>query len=274
MIKGTNADCKIVNISVSENLATITLLIFATKATVPAKSFKVCIKDIETKELFFANNNVYWIDQTNNYDLDSNNIDTKKYKEIIITVDISKSSTGIIKDNRWARNCMILLMDTGKNIDAEPAWSSGIINLISNKFETPTIKNLSLDTVKNKIKAKFSVIFKTKKSFASSSKNFIILFNIRNIGSNEILESKEITLNESTNYNEIITDYEYDLGQPVGIQILVMNKSREYLSDVKKIYRPSKKYSNSFVKTENGIKRILFVYVYKAIEDEHEGDWL
>lgn len=274
MIKGTNANCKIVNISVSENLATITLLIFATQATVPAKSFRICVKDIDTNETTFINNNIYWIDQTNNYNLDSNNIDTKKYKEIILTLDISKSGTGVIKDNRWVRSCFILLLDSSKNIDDEAAWSSGIINLISSKFEAPEIKNVSFETNKNKIKTKFSLIFKTKKNFNISDKNFTVKLNIKTLGTGTVLESKEIILNKDTPYNEVTTDKEYTIGQPIIIQLLVINKNGEYISDINRIYTPSKKYSNTWVKTDNGIKRVLFIYISTPIEAEHEGDWL
>ena len=51
MIKGTNAYCKVTNVIVNENIAKISLLIFASKSTIPAKSFRLCVKDADTNQL-------------------------------------------------------------------------------------------------------------------------------------------------------------------------------------------------------------------------------
>lgn len=328
MIIGTNAYCKLKEIKVTENIATITLLIFATQSTVPAKSFRICLKE-EDGLITYADNNTYWIDQVNNYNYDSNNVDTKKHKEIMLSVDISRSNTSDIQGNRWVRNCYIYLIDASKNIDAVPAWSSGLLHLISDDFEIPEIKNVSFDTTQlstryvygivsvdslpeqenaiqnvlykvkvndvdhyfrwsgrefyeaeletelcGKIKTKFTLHYNTEKDFNYNNDNFSALLNIRSVATNNILETKEIATSSIDIYNEIETTQSYLLGNPIIVQLLITNKNGDVLKDIRKIYKPIRKYSNGFLKTDEGIKRILAFFVNTDTSEEHEGEWL
>lgn len=288
MINGTNAYCKITDISISENIATIKLLIFATKATLPAKSFRICIKDVESEELKFVNNNYYWIDQANNYEFSSNNIDTKKHKEIIFKIDISDNNTGIIKQNRWIKKCYIYLIDSSKDIYSVPSWSSDELYLVSDEFEIPDIEDISFDTVETvqryddlgtlgkygKIKCKFDLKYTSEKDFNYNNTNFLAKLNIRSVSTDVVLETKPIETSSVSLYNEIVTTNSYLLGQRIAVQLLITNKNGEVVRNVRKIYRPTKKYSNTFIKTNKGIKRVIAIYAALDVDSEHEGEWL
>ena len=282
MIKGTNAYCKITNISINENIAKITLLIFATKSTVPAKPFKLVVKDIDTDKLFYPDNNVYWIDQVNNYSFDSNNVDTNKHKEIVFTIDISNSNMSATKENKWVRNCFVYLLDSNKDISALPAWSSDLLNLVSDEFEIPSIENISFDTVdlseyqnselRGTIKTKFNLKYSSEKDFNYNNRNIGVILNVRSISTDNILETK--SFDSVSLYNEINTTNQYKINDKFVIQLLVVNKAGEVLADVRKIYKPIKKRTNTYIKTKNGIKRVLAYYIKLDAMQEHEGEWL
>lgn len=290
MIAGTNANAKITKVTINNSTATVTMLFFASKSTVPAKSFKIYIKDENSDELININNNVYWIDQVNNYNFDANNVDTNKHKEVMFTIDITKNNTAEIVAHHWIRDCYIYLIDTSKDIYDIPAWSSDKLSLVSDDFEVPTIKDISFDTIdilseldsvysnefiaKGKIKAKFDLHYDTEVDFNYNNKNFNAFMNIRSIATNDILESKEITSSSVAEYNEIVSDNYYQLNHRIIIELCITNKNNELLVKESKIYRPIKKLSDTFIKTKDGIKRVIAYHVATNAMEEHEGEFL
>ena len=290
MIKGTNTDAKITKVTINNATATVTMLFFANKATVPAKSFKIYLKDEDSSELINIDNNIYWIDQVNNYDFDSNNIDINKHKEIIFTIDITRNNTANTQMNHWLRTCYIYLIDTDEDVNGIPAWTSDKLNLVSDDFEIPAIKDISFDTVniqnifdsvysheyipQGQIKAKFDLHYTSETDFNYNNKNFNAYLVIRSIATGEVLEKKVISSSGVSEYNEITSTELYRLNHRINIEICITNKNDELLLKVGKIYRPMKKLSNTFVKMENGIKRVIAYHVVTDTSDEHEGEWL
>lgn len=283
MIAGTNASCKIINKSVSQTTATITLLFFATASTIPAKSFRIAIKDSDTGLITYADNNVYWIDQMNNYENNTNNIDTKKYKEVMFDIDITNSNLSSIKGTRWVRNCYILLIDTSKRIDEKPAWASEPLELISDDFVVPEItyvtfestnESLVDDELRSNIKAYFYLKYESERDFNYNNKNLDAYINVRSISSDKILEKKQIAMSLTKDEHYIETDNKYTVGYPVVVELVLTNIIGETLVDIRKIYTPEKKYSNTFIKTDDGYARAISFTVALDAEEEHEGEWL
>ena len=284
MIKGTNADCKIINISVSETTATITLLIFATVSTNPAKSFAFYVQDEGSQEKKQLNNYTYWIDRYINYDFNANNIDTNKNKEVILNIDITNGNTANISDKHWTRNCYIQLCDTSKTFN-NVAWSSDKLSLVSDEFEIPTVKNIKMipsvtayDLQKEKDIAKigvsFELDFNSEKDFNYNNKNFLATLNIRSLATDLILETKQVA--KSTNkLNEVETDNFYEFNEKIVIEILITDNKGNLFSKTRKIFSPRKKYSKStFIKTDTGIKEVRAFYINTDSSEEHEGEWL
>lgn len=290
MIKGTNANCKITKVTITNTTATVTMLFFASQATVPSKAFRIYLKDIDTNEILAVNNNVYWIDQVNNYELDANNIDTNKHKEVMFTIDITNNNTSITKDNHWIRNCYIYLIDSEKDIYSVPAWSSDELNLISDDFDIPEIRNISFDTteltnefdmvytndfvLKGKIKAKFDLHYDKETDFNYNNKNFNAFMNIRSLATDNILETKHITSSSVGEYNEIQSENLYKVGEKFVVELCITNKNNDLLLSVRKIYKLIKKMSNTFIKTNDGIKRVIAYHVATDANIEHEGEFL
>ena len=138
MIQDTNADCKITDISIQQNIALISCVIFSNAATRPAQSFRFFLKDMEDNSIELLSEKVYWIDNTNNA-LGTKNINVNKYKEVLLQIDISKDNTAQIKNKHWVRECVLYLVNT-KNTHNSPAWKSNTLTLVSAEFEIPEIK--------------------------------------------------------------------------------------------------------------------------------------
>jgi len=279
MIKGTNADCKIISTTITETTATLTLLIFATKATSPAKSFQLFIKDQDDDIRYLVNNNVYWIDRVNNYNFDSNNIDTNKYKEIIVNIDITKNNLGKIESNRWVRNCQLYLIDE-TNSSKEIAWSSGNLTLISDEFEIPEIINVVFRPVNVRvnvveptnphpefnIEAEFKLKYTSEKDFNYNNKNFIARLNIRSLSTDAIIDTKDLTSSSVNLVNTITSNKYFNYREPILMEIIIANKNGDIFYTKRRVYNPIKKYSNTYIKTEQGIRRVAAYFVNKKVE--------
>lgn len=282
MIAGTNANCKIISRSISETTATITLLIFATNSTIPAKPFYIYVQDDGSLNKERVDNNTYWVDRVNVYNNDTNNVDTNKYKEIIIKIDITKNNTSNIIENKWVRNCYIYLIDA-ENPRSKIAWSSERLTLISDEFEVPGVSGISFDTVdiesdengnkKAHVKVSFDLDYKTEKDFNYNNKNILATVEVKSVSSGTLIEKK--TINTSTDLsNSITTDKKYLFDEPILIEIYITNRVGTILRSEKKIYRPFERKSTTFIKTKNGVKKVVAFYVQTATQEEHEGEWL
>lgn len=280
MIKGTNADCKITKIEISETTATVSLLIYSTLATSPAKSFYIYIKDDDDSPRVRANNNIYWIDRINVYNNDTSNIDINKYKEIILKIDITKGNTSHISGNKRVRNCYIYI-SSAEDFQHNVAWSSDKLTLISEEFEIPEVKALRFETenliseddeTKGNIGIGFNLSYKTEKDFNYNNKNISALINIKSTTTQQIIETIKLPVTSIENY--ILSACQYIYHYPVIIEIIITNNIGEILKTISKIYEPQIKRSNTFIKTPNGVRRAIAFYVAADVKWEHEGEWL
>ena len=289
MISGTKSDCKVKSITVSESTATITLLVFASKDTDVPKPFCIYLKDENGVEKIRLDNKTYWIDKINNFNSDSNNVSVNKYKEIILDVDITNSNKSSISDNHWVRSCYIVFMDASSNSQV-PIWSSGKLTLISEQFEVPEIKELSFftteleqseeyDGILSYINTRIRLSYNKTKKVSYNNKNVRACMCIRSIATKKVLEKKYFELSDEEE-NIFKSNNKYQFGEPVIVDIYIENVSGSPIYSASKIYRPYRKYSNAFIKTLNGVKRVKAFYVnlevgsYNDQDRQHEGDWL
>ena len=106
------------------------------------------MRDKNSTDLYKLSNNNYWIDRINNYNNDSNNIDINMHKEIILTVDITNLNRSSMQNNKWVRECNIVMLD--HTIGAEEAWISEDLTLISKEISLPELKTISINKIKDK----------------------------------------------------------------------------------------------------------------------------
>lgn len=283
MISGTNADCKIVGISVSGTIATITLVVFATVATYPSKPFSFAVQDVGSETRKYISNNVYWIDRNNNYDNDSKNVDTNKYKEIILTLDITNGYEADIDDWKWIRKCSILMLDKTKSRESV-AWSSGVLTLVSDAFDVPAVTNIgfsdedtahvvAVDRDMTHIGVSFDLKYASKSDFSYDASNIRVFVRFASARTDRAIEEKEVVIGESL-HCKVVSDEFYDFRVPIAICISVCDMKKRIHSTYRKICRPFRKRSDTFVKTPLGIRKANAIFVHTDPVEEHEGEWL
>lgn len=252
LIKNTTGSyCKIKDIKISGTDAYITLLIHSSVPQVSDSSFNdyytntdrvFCfyLKDKNSTDLYKLSNNNYWIDRINNYNNDSNNIDINMHKEIILTIDITNLNRSSMQNNKWVRECNIVMLD--HTIGAEEAWVSEDLTLISKEISLPELKTININKIKdNKISIKLKYLYNTQEDFKYADDNIYLLLSINSIHTKQVLESQEfyfksIDIKDNIKIIEFISDLNYI--DAVDINISLRNKKDDILSHTTKFFNP------------------------------------
>lgn len=269
MIKGTNCDCKIKDIEINGNIATITCLFYAVKETYPSVPFKFYIKDTETEEYTQVNQNTYWVDTYNGIDSSINNVSINKYKEVRLKIDITNNYKSKIKNNRWFRS-FNLILSNDRIVTINNAWISEQIKIVSNVFDTPEISTLIINTEKQddsnyKIITYFEIDDNKYYNFSYSQKNFYIELIIKSLNGYVIETVPMDTILDTT--NTISTLNTYESNKKVVVELAVYDLKRNKISSISRQIKVKKNSNKLFIKTKNGIKRIESLSYYKLKND-------
>lgn len=287
MIKNTYADCKIINQRVTGSTAYVTLLIYSTKPAEEHRKFQFyitddrtnLITDIHTIELTSLSNNIYWIDRTNNYENATVNIDVNMYKEIVLEIDISKQNQGEIRDNRWVRECNIVMLDMTNNANSI-AWISTTLSLISAPIILPEIKNLSFmsyneyekDEEGNKkikqpyrLQVDFDYTYESQEDFNYQNKNIYI--KLSTISNKTLLTQESVIIREThINDNRVAAIFDKTYDDYVRIRIEIFNNKDVCMYMIEKLYKPVLRTENTYIKLNGIIHKVNYIY-YKDEND-------
>lgn len=269
MIKGTNTDCKITDISVVGSTATITCLFFASASTETPIGVRFYLFDVDNDEKYLIDNTAYWIDSINSYETNLLNVNVNGYKEVRITVDISNSNTAFMQDSRWYRKCYLVLANV-EDIYTRALWSSDTLNLVSEAIEIPTIKNLVIynkpaqvtgQLPENRIYINFTYNYKAEIDFNYNNSNIKTIAVIKSISTGNIIEKIEAETKEKMSM-ESATGYNYN--EPVIVEIYLTNLKDEVLKFYSYIYKPFVKRAYGYIKTSKGVKKIRQIAIKKG----------
>lgn len=286
MIAGTNTDCKILKTEIQDSTAVITLLLFANKVTYPAQSFQIYLQDKGESKLDYQliNDNVYWVDYRVSFLNDNNNVDINKYKEVKIYINIANSNNSKTKDCRWVRECYIHIINTA-DINRVPAWSSGLLQLVSAEFEIPFIKSFNTYTELiglgegsqkiYRLHTDVQLDYESDVDYNYNNKNFKYEYNIKSITTGQIIETINQEEDLLPNKFHITSSDAYYINKPIDLELLIRTLDNKVVTSYKTQFIPVTKLSNTYVKTKNGIKRAVSFHVKMNVEeDEHESEWL
>lgn len=269
LIKNTDGSyCKIKNVKVSGLKAYITLVIYS---SIPQTSqdnmgnihrvFSFYLRDLNSTELHRLSQNNYWIDRNNNYNSDSNNVDINMHKEIILEVDITNNNQSNMLENKWVRQCNIVLIDHTTN--PIEAWVSEDLELISKEIELPTLSNLQILADTGSIILKFKYLYESQEDFNYINSNLVTEIRIKSIYSDEILESTDLPgftdkyVREQTVLYQSYNEYT----EPVIVQILIKNLKEDILKVYSKFFNPALSNLNISIKDNAEIKSVKTMYI-------------
>lgn len=263
LIKNTDATyCKIKDIKVSGLEAYITVLVYSSKPQTTednlgrtSRVFAFYLKDKDTGNLTRLSNNNYWIDRCNNYNNDSTNVDINLYKEIILTVDISNLNKSKMLNNRWVRECVLLILDQ-QNSSTEPLWNSEDLELISQEIVTPTISNIKINIDSNSVlHINFKQEFESQEDFNYINNNLKTVVRILSAYNNYLIEEYELTSSDFDNNTADINTFSHEYNSPIIVEINLLNNNNEILLQHKKFYNPMANH-RVFIKQDGAIKQI------------------
>lgn len=263
LIKNTDATyCKIKDIKVSGLEAYITVLVYSSKPQTTednlgrtSRVFAFYLKDKNTGNITRLSNNNYWIDRCNNYNNDSTNVDINLYKEIILTVDISNLNQSKMLNNRWVRECVLLILDqqsSSNNI----LWNSEDLELISQEIVIPTISNIKINCDSNSaLNISFKQKYESQEDFNYINNNLKTIVKILSAYNNTLIEEYELIEYDFENNIANITTFNHEYNSPIIVEIDLLNNSNEILSQHKQFYNPLS-HHKVFIKQNNIIKQI------------------
>lgn len=270
MIKNTYADCKVINTRVTGSTAYVTLLIFASKPAETQRGFKFYITDDTTNLLTDddyvsvtpLSNNIYWIDRTNNYENATTNIDTNMYKEIVLEIDIAKHNQGEVRNNRWVRECRIIMKDYTE--EGEPiAWVSQMLTLISTPIILPKIKELSfISDMDYNLIVDYDYVYETQEDFNYQSRNIYTDISVVSNSTLKVLET--ITVKESDiKDGHVRVQFANQYNDYIKINITIRNNKGVAMYTLEKLYYPQRRVENTYIKINGEVKRVNYIY-YKG----------
>jgi hypothetical protein len=267
MIKGTNTDCKITDISVVGSTATITCLFFASATTDKPTGVRFYLYDVNSEEKYLIDNTAYWIDSINAYETNLLNVNVNGYKETRITIDITNDNKSPMQKDRWYRKCYLILANV-EDLYTRALWSSDTLDLVSEPVELPDIKNLVIynkpttsgNISLNKLYIDFTYAYKTESDFNYNNSNLKTVAIIKSISTGNILEQIESTTKEKM-LLESTSGYEYN--KPILVELYITNLKGEILKSITYIYKPFIKRAYGYIKTNKGIKKIRQIVVKK-----------
>lgn len=259
MIAGTTANCKIKSITVSDTIATIICIMYSSSPARIHKPFKFYLRDKDSS-LTNISENIYWIDRINNYNNDSINVDVNQYLEVILKVDITKNNTADIVENKWVRQCNLILKDLSNSSDTI-AWLSEDLTLVSKEFEIPTIYNLDIysDNQYN-LYVDFQYKYKSQQDFNYNNQNLYTTINILSLYTGAVLESLDVH-EESFSTSKVSAQLLNEYNSSIQVQIQLKNTRGDILFTLDRIYNPVPRQTNTYIKTKDGVKRVLAFYV-------------
>lgn len=270
MIKGTNTDCKITDISVVGSTATLTCLFFANDRTETTVGLQFLLIDLETDETFKIDNTTYWVDTVTQNDTNLLNVSVNGYKEVRLNVDITRNNKANMQKARWYRKCCLVLTNV-TDVYNRPLWQSETINLVSEQIATPKIKDFfiynkpvyvsSLNASENRLFIDFKYEYDSDIDFNYNNSNLKTIILIKSLGTGTILETIEAT---SAPHIKAESSIGYTNNEPILIGLYITNLKGEVIKHFSIVYKPFIKKAYGYIKTSAGIKKIRRLIIKDA----------
>jgi|LSQX01.1.fsa_nt_gb hypothetical protein len=258
MIKGTSASCKVVSTKVSKAKAYIKLIISSTKPAEEHKYYRFYIQ--EDSKLSLVSNNNYWIDRNTNYNNAGNNIDINMYRELLIEVDITAGNGGKMVNNRWVRECQLVLVD--EDFDKTPVWYSETLYLVSDEIELPDIQELNIYNTDNFTKLHVELLYKYKSQadFNYNNENLYTKIVLRSNATGKILDEAIIYEEDSFN-SRIYHVFEGTFDGYIDVQIRLYNNAGQIVKQFTKLYKAYLRRFKTYVKNNGKAKQVNSIFV-------------
>lgn len=210
LIRGTNSQAKILNVSIRKSTAYLTLLIHSDIPEPNPKVLNFFLREGSKMTKISPNN--YWIDYRNNTDSSFNNVDIGMHKEIILEIDITDQGRAPMRGPRWVRDCQLVIRDVTDV--AQSVWVSEYLTLISDEIALPRMTSINVFNRDNfeKLVVQARFHYDSQEDFNYTNQNLYTAISIRSNITQRVLETA--IMYESMMYAGEI-EYTFDSREPI-----------------------------------------------------------
>jgi hypothetical protein len=289
-LKGLSTYCEIKDVSITQQDATIKVLLFSNQENnvIFGLQFYILDEDKQTEELI--NTNTYWVEKfqpsfesNNNI---QNNIDINLFKELLFKVDITDKNRGSFQVDRWIRNVRILIkaeaiIGTSTVNTGDIVYRSESISLVSGIVIVPDLKQISIKSINTdgnlsdveELLVSIYYNYGIENDFNYNNKNIQYFFRLINPKTFKVITGSQKILTENGTLTDgTLTDQDPKLGvlkytftslklrTPIIVSISIRDLKGNIIKAYNKLYIPSVPKNKVYVKFNGVIKEVEVMF--------------
>jgi hypothetical protein len=283
-LKGLSTYCEIKDVSITQQDATIKVLLFSNQENnvIFGLQFYILDEDKQTEELI--NTNTYWVEKfqpsfesNNNI---QNNIDINLFKELLFKVDITDKNRASFQVDRWIRNVRILIkaeviIGTSTVNTGDIVYRSENISLVSGIVIVPDLKQISIKSINTdgnlsdveELLVSIYYNYGIENDFNYNNKNIQYFFRLINPKTFKVITGSQKILTENGTFDQDsklgVLKYTFTslkLRTPIIVSISIRDLKGNIIKAYNKLYIPSVPKNKVYVKFNGVIKEVEVMF--------------
>jgi hypothetical protein len=283
-LKGLSTYCEIKDVSITQQEATIKVLLFSNQENnvIFGLQFYILDEDKQTEELI--NTNTYWVEKfqpsfepNNNI---QNNIDINLFKELLFKVDITDKNRASFQVDRWIRNVRILIkaeaiIGTSTVNTGDIVYRSESISLVSGIVIVPDLKQISIKSINTdgnlsdveELLVSIYYNYGIENDFNYNNKNIQYFFRLINPKTFKVITGSQKILTENGTFDQDsklgVLKYTFTslkLRTPIIVSISIRDLKGNIIKGYNKLYIPSVPKNKVYVKFNGVIKEVEVMF--------------
>jgi hypothetical protein len=284
-LKGLSTYCEIKDVSITQQDATINVLLFSNQENNVTFGLKFYLLDEGKGKEELINTNTYWVekfqpsfDSTSNI---QNNIDINLFKELLFKVDITNKNRSSFQVDRWIRNVRIVI-----RVDAiigqstvnvgDLIYRSEQISLVSSLVIVPDLKQISIKSINNDVNLDSNVEellvsiyynYGIENDFNYNNKNIQYFFRLINPKTFKVIRGSQKILTENGTFDQDsklgVLKYTFTslkLRTPIIVSISIRDLKGNIIKGYNKLYIPSVPKNKVYVKFNGVVKEVEVMF--------------
>jgi hypothetical protein len=283
-LKGLSTYCEIKDVSITQQDATIKVLLFSNQENnvIFGLQFYILDEDKQTEELI--NTNTYWVEKfqpsfesNNNI---QNNIDINLFKELLFKVDITDKNRASFQVDRWIRNVRILIkaeaiIGTSTVNTGDIVYRSESISLVSGIVIVPDLKQISIKSINTdgnlsdveELLVSIYYNYGIENDFNYNNKNIQYFFRLINPKTFKVITGSQKILTENGTFDQDsklgVLKYTFTslkLRTPIIVSISIRDLKGNIIKSYNKLYIPSVPKNKVYVKFNGIVKGVEVMF--------------
>lgn len=282
-LKGLSTYCEIKDVSITQQDATIKVLLFSNQENNVIFGLQFYILDEDKQKEELINTNTYWVEkfqpsfESNNI---QNNIDINLFKELLFKVDITDKNRASFQVDRWIRNVRILIkaeaiIGTSTVNTGDIVYRSESISLVSGIVIVPDLKQISIKSINTdgnlsdveELLVSIYYNYGIENDFNYNNKNIQYFFRLINPKTFKVITGSQKILTENGTFDQDsklgVLKYTFTslkLRTPIIVSISIRDLKGNIIKSYNKLYIPSVPKNKVYVKFNGVVKEVEVMF--------------